>query len=116
AERLKQDLQARQDAMLERYLRGLASELRRSREERPTPPAAPPATPPVRAAEPIRPPAAAAPSPRPEPAAVEPERGDSSRARQEPRQYLIERKRQPAPRSSFPSDGVLGDPDGGGPS
>ena len=132
ARQMQDDLQSRQDALLERYLRGLAGELRRHQERRmarpapvprPSPPAPPEkpsvtkppvterptATPPVAAPD-TGPAADATPKPIPPPGprpSISAEHTHEDRAaehKQEPRHYLIERK-GPAPQDSPGGDG-----------
>ncbi|MDQ4006273.1 MAG: hypothetical protein M3135_08255, partial [Actinomycetota bacterium] len=127
AEQLKADLQARQDAMLEHYLRGLASELRRHRGQKapsPAPEAAAAASPPPQPsplAKPSPPSLSEGVEPAPRPVRHPEEEqqipaelpkdqempAELPKSRQEPRHYLIERKQQAPPAASTPPDGVF---------
>jgi hypothetical protein len=117
AKQLRDDLAARQDALLERSLRGLASELRRQgglrsearREPREAIPPRP-TSPPSRLTQTAEPMPEQTPVPDPaapviaeaetaaaDPAANEPVTGHEPEPRPEPRRYLIERKRPTEP-------------------
>jgi hypothetical protein len=103
AKQLREDLAARQDALVERSLRGLAAELRRQgglrsearREPRDIAPTPTPA-----------PQAETTPAPRPDPAPAE----ARPEPNPEPRRYLIERKQQPVEEPPVFGHGIGSEP------